>query len=653
MNHKYPSLFKKRFQMSISLRCLLILLLLPALHSNTRAQNFTATPQFLKANSHWMVPLFVGTNDPNNGLGIDFNTNPPTELYQTQYYGESCVAVSDTGTGDLLFYSDGETCWNANYQPMPNGTGLTGQNSANQVSLAVPVLDTPGKYYLFYIQQYFTPSPTLSYSVVDMSLDNGLGDIDPARKNIQLDAGPLQESMVAIPGNNCDVWVLVHPYYDTVIKAFHITSAGVDPNPVISSPGSMIGGATAAFELGSMSVSPDRSMIAITSYSLGCIALGLTPGLGGVMTAKFDATTGLVSDGIRINDSMAAYSTCFSPDNSKLYAQGITADSVAVGNMTEFPPEVHQFDVSSYVQADIINSRQIVYVPGVNPDHQLMNMRRRGDTIYLTNFTYITNPNLSGAACGFQTTHFIPLAGFNAAGFNGATFNFGNDVIYPLPPDTTRGVVLDTMFCKGQIALEAASSFSNYVWDNGSTNMSRQVDQTGTYWVKYGDGCHSRVDTFIVNIPNLEAIITVNVFDLGTTQPYTTYQWLFNSSIIPGATNSIYTVPQNGGYQVVVTDANGCNDTSDVYTVTNVGVDGVEAIASQIEVYPNPSKDYVTIKSPVSINIILSSVDGRKVLAQEHATRISVGALADGVYMLKITDQEGKLIKTEKLIKSH
>lgn len=61
---------------------------------------------------------------------VDFNTTPPTSpagcALQTP---EGSASIADRLTGELLFYTDGITVWNANNQPMPNGTGLLGGTS--------------------------------------------------------------------------------------------------------------------------------------------------------------------------------------------------------------------------------------------------------------------------------------------------------------------------------------------------------------------------------------------------------------------------------------------------------------------------------------------------------------------------------------------
>lgn len=54
-------------------------------------------------------------------------------------------------SGNLLFYSDGETIWNSSNVAMPNGTGIAGNQTSVQAVLIVPM---PGSTTIFYV---FTP----------------------------------------------------------------------------------------------------------------------------------------------------------------------------------------------------------------------------------------------------------------------------------------------------------------------------------------------------------------------------------------------------------------------------------------------------------------------------------------------------------------
>src|SRR5690606_34884994 len=127
---------------------------------------------------------------------LDFNSGTPVGTVSELDSWEGCASVSDPATGQLLFYTDGLSCWNRNNQVMPNGMNLKGNasNSTTDGVCIAPVIDSPGKYYLFSMtggSGGTDPSGSLFYSVVDMSLEAGLGDIVGGQKNIVLDADTL------------------------------------------------------------------------------------------------------------------------------------------------------------------------------------------------------------------------------------------------------------------------------------------------------------------------------------------------------------------------------------------------------------------------------------------------------------------------------
>ncbi len=190
------------------------------------------------------------------------------------------------------------------------------------------------------------------------------------------------------------------------------------------------------------------------------------------------------------------------------------------------------------------------------------------------------------------------------------------------------------------------------------TAQASALPGAGTIKVKASAKCENRTLTdaeasFPVYIPLFnEAVITVNVFVLGTTLPYTTYQWFRNGTALPGATASTYTVTENADYTVAVTDAYGCTDTSDIYTVSNVtAIDGPDRIPAQIAVYPNPAKDHVWIKSPVPVSATLSGIEGRVLIREDKAGLLSLSGLAPGIYLLQISDRTGRILKTDKIVK--
>ena len=129
---------------------------------------------------------------------------------------------------------------------------------------------------------------------------------------------------------------------------------------------------------------------------------------------------------------------------------------------------------------------------------------------------------------------------------------------------------------------------------------------------------------------------------IGGTPNYT-YQWLFMGSVV--GTNINYTPTQNGDYMLIITDANGCTDSSEVYSVTNVPASLTEHLTDKLIIYPNPFTDKTTInllnKHTVLIEVSLYDPTGRKVKNysvsdQRKSIIIEKENLANGMYMLVV-----------------
>lgn len=138
------------------------------------------------------------------------------------------------------------------------------------------------------------------------------------------------------------------------------------------------------------------------------------------------------------------------------------------------------------------------------------------------------------------------------------------------------------------------------------------------------------------------------VFLLSTSEAYQAYQWLLDEEVIEDATNREYSVESGGDYRVIVTDSNGCSDTSAVFEfVLSVQE---RSIADQIQIFPNPAKDFVHVKSPAALNLTICNLEGKALLTVADTTRIDVSELPTGMYFLRIYDIKGQLLKVNKMV---
>jgi hypothetical protein len=126
-----------------------------------------------------------------------------SSIYRVMSFFITQTSICDTN-GGLLFYTNGLTIGNSNYDTLENsldfnpggGTDFCEPDglSACQGALIIPVPGNSQQYYLFHESGEFIFANNtselqplhLNYSVIDMSLDGGLGAIANNKKNVSL-----------------------------------------------------------------------------------------------------------------------------------------------------------------------------------------------------------------------------------------------------------------------------------------------------------------------------------------------------------------------------------------------------------------------------------------------------------------------------------
>ncbi len=436
-----------------------------------------------------------------NNAGVDFNRNPPEAIQTSINTNEGCASICDA-YGQLLFYTDGTSLWDRNNVLMPNGNDLPGRvtnitRSTSQGALIVPVPGDAEQYYVFSLGnwEHSTYFGRLYYSVVDMTLNNGMGDVVPGKKGILLDSF-LTEHMTAVSGNDCNIWLIAVSRLNNSFKAYNIQPNGIDL-PMISpgTPANISLDRDSFNQLnGNIEVSPDRSRLVIPQAKV--ILYDFDPGTGRVARPII---LGMIIDStINTNPSAndAFYGVAFSPDNTKLYISKFKR------SITGSP--TYQFDLSAGDSLAIVASKTIindsvqVFAMKRGPDGKIYCSMPNSDAEYLC---VINQPNLAGAACDFTIRGLKLLPGTKSViGLPNAGTFFTNKKVYTSRIDSTR--------CAAPRLLEAANrSGLNYIWQDGTTGPEKTVSSAGLYWVRYqvqeyvsGSPCQftDHIDTFRV-----------------------------------------------------------------------------------------------------------------------------------------------------------
>lgn len=242
-------------------------------------------------------------------------------------------------------------------------------------------------------------------------------------------------------------------------------------------------------------------------------------------------------------------------------------------------------------------------------------------------------------------------------------FNISNPVIITVNPRPAAFITYATPleFCEGSAVVLTANTGTGltYQWlynglANGNTGVYNESKVSGTYAlvVTNSFGCSTSSDVLnIVVHPAPVPTIARNGGTIETTTPYVSYQWFFNNDPIGGATGQSHTFAENGAYKVRVIDIYGCEGYSNLYFVNNVGIP-TAGVGKSIRVYPNPTTGLVNIESSVKVKVVLRDVAGKSVLEASDVKQINLGDIANGMYLLYISDMNGTLLRADKITKT-
>jgi gliding motility-associated-like protein len=182
--------------------------------------------------------------------------------------------------------------------------------------------------------------------------------------------------------------------------------------------------------------------------------------------------------------------------------------------------------------------------------------------------SYSWNDGSTGATLLADTTGTYSVTVTDAEGCSGA-----DDIqitVHSLPDASITGLL---SFCAdGQTTLSAPADASTYLWSDGSTDASITVSEADTYHLTVTDenGCQNTSSVLVQQVDELLPQINGPAeFCAGTNTlltaeaGYSTYWWT------GGNTTEQLSVDTAGIYQLIVTDANGCQGTTSVEVVEN------------------------------------------------------------------------------------
>lgn len=232
--------------------------------------------------------------------------------------------------------------------------------------------------------------------------------------------------------------------------------------------------------------------------------------------------------------------------------------------------------------------------------------------------------------------------------------------VYEPAPLSVDGIVSDVS-CHGgnngmiNLNVHGGTSVYSFEWSNGIENEDNINLVAGTYSVIVSDvnGCEVTM-LFTIMEPEFPIIVNGTVtnptgsnngaIDVTVTGGVGGYSFLWTNGVVSDDLTNI----GPGVYTIVVTDSNGCSNSSSFNVPNNIGIATLSADIDGVSLYPNPTNEYVVIEvDGFNIDKIeLIDVIGQITFSsefKESKVQINTSGLEQGMYFVKILSQ-GKLV---------
>ncbi len=446
-------------------------------------------------NNHWIF---------GSGIGIDFN--PPPVMGPGGTPEETVVnvpsftvtpseftAYSDKN-GSLLFYSNGLNVWNRDHEVLLNGDNLVAQAGGLVVLEAVALPQECDKYYLFYQGQLSGSSGTLFYSIVDMTLDNGMGGIPMGQKDRVLYQAPFRTVKV-VTGISSNWLVGVAGFDDANIAlyAFEVGPKEIK-DPVISIiPIDDLRGLQYRTQF-----SPDGTTMFFIQDGLLFDGLPMYVLSFDRVTGEFEYSSKVIPDppfSPEYNSNII--SSTFSPDNQLVYTverYGYCEQLVCYTAFSVFQYRFNKDENSLYESSKI---KLASYTIEDDPIGQIKTTPN--GKLFLSRFgtswiDAIRRPNVKGSNC-LYTSQYLNCPGETTS------IKFSNQVLPANELQFIEDYDLVNAFslCEGQtVEFSVEDCYDQITWFNGSMDTSIVIDEPGEYWVKINQGSCEYIQDFSV-----------------------------------------------------------------------------------------------------------------------------------------------------------
>ena len=541
---------------------------------------------------------------------LNFGTGSPVFAAGSSMVSqEGCSSISDK-QGNLLFYTNGVTVWNRNHTIMLNGSGLNGDDGSTQ---SVLITNHPGNNNIYYI--FTTPkdggtnSLGLYYSVVNMSLNGGLGDVDVSLgKNVDFNLRVCEKVTAVKHRNGNDIWVIARRFESTQFVVYLVNCSGLIAYPdAFYNAASNIDRPNNAG--GYLKGSPDGKTLVAANFH------------GDIDLFDFDNSNGQITNARVLYSNpgflCGPYGVEFSPDSKLLYSSEIyDCNTPSTYNIFQYQLTAPNIAASKVIlEAGTTNPAGALQL---GPDNKVYVAYDQAGFVGA-----VTNPNVQGPGCSLvrQYVNLPPpaLSGLGlpnvSTGFTGYNRSLLGD---------------DTVLCnQTSITLRLSLPNTTIEWNDGTMLDSLVVTKDGKYWVKITHGSCVYSDTVNIKFQSSatiglgnDTVMCQNKFPylLKASIPGATYLWQ------DGSTNSSYSATAGGLYWLQAS-LNGC-----------VSRDSISITANPVPLFNLGADTTVCANAALPLTVNASAT---AYLWNTGATSKSITANSSGIYWADATNDLG------------
>ncbi|MCF2219952.1 T9SS type A sorting domain-containing protein [Chryseobacterium sp. PS-8] len=559
-----------------------------------------------------LFPLLTfaqGENDNwyfGNYAAINFSSPSPIVFTNSQMTTNGASASVSDSNGKLLFYTNGISVWTREHTIMPNGGNIM-QETPMQIAI-VKHPSNPNLYYIFSGGVVSSSNTFVArYSVVNMSLGNlgldgfSLGDVVQSQTNIPIldefgNDFTTAKGVTIVPQiDNASFWVLIPTM--TKLYSYPLNNTGFVNNPVTSSLNIENAYPSPFQHYAYIKASPKlKSLCKSFSHYLSFSSEDFVNSYNEGRVYSFDDSTGQITNAYELTiASLTPILTEFNKDGSILY----------VG--THLSTNIYAVNMLASTNNNIIYNSIANTITG-SVDFQGIQRNKYGDIYfkyaYIQNnyIGKINNPDVFGGAS-------LDLYNLNISpGYSSTNPNLFPQLVPTLNTNNTSNNCVPNIVKNSQ---ETNNIHTYHASNTIITNTAYVIDAGKNITMKAGESITLLPNTYIKNGAKYYAKIE------GCGEP---------------CEGEIEEKKQN------------------VKLFMDLRKKLPDVHGSDINLYPNPASDFLTIQSTLKVeNVNIYDISGKKINTVLNGNTIDIKHIPSGSYLITIETKEGKT--TKKFIK--